>query len=387
MIKVTMFGKGCALSPRPRLAMTTALLIAMLSTTGCAFAPGGDMDYQTETAPLDDALEVKPITFGMVDALNDSRGQGQRDNQLLEQQLADYDYRIGRGDVLNIIVYDHPELTIPAGSERSAIESGNSVHSDGTIFYPYIGRVKAAGLTVKELRAVIERRLSGYIASPQIDVQVAAFKSQKVYVTGQVETPGILPITNVPLTILDAVNQAGGLSPLANWHDVVLTRDDSDEHFSLYDLLQNGALSNNRLLRDGDVLHIPDVGNQKVYVMGEVQLPGSLAMGNSRISLTDAIAQSGGIDEGQADAKGIFVVRRADTSTGKLATVYQLDARDSAAFVIGAEFMLQPSDVVYVTAAPLSRWNRVVNQLMPTLTAVYQVTRSASDFDDLRSDD
>ncbi|MDN2658010.1 polysaccharide export protein [Cobetia sp. 14N.309.X.WAT.E.A4] len=367
--------------------MTTALLIAMLSTTGCAFAPGGNMDYQAETAPLDDALEVRPITFGMVDALKDSHGKAQRDNEKLEQQLADYDYRIGRGDVLNIIVYDHPELTIPAGSERSAIESGNSVHSDGTIFYPYIGRVKAAGLTVKELRAVIERRLSGYIASPQIDVQVAAFKSQKVYVTGQVETPGILPITNVPLTILDAVNQAGGLSPLANWHDVVLTRDDSDEHFSLYDLLQNGALSNNRLLRDGDVLHVPDVGNQKVYVMGEVQLPGSLAMGNSRISLTDAIAQSGGIDEGQADAKGIFVVRRADTSTGKLATVYQLDARDSAAFVIGAEFMLQPSDVVYVTAAPLSRWNRVVNQLLPTLTAVYQVTRSASDFDDLRSDD
>lgn len=382
-----MFSAGGVTLSCPRLTMTAALLLSLFTVTGCAFAPGGDMDYQTETAPLDDALEVKPITFGMIEAQQNTRQNAHKRNGELEQQLANYDYRVGRGDVLNIIVYDHPELTIPAGSERSAVESGNSVHSDGTIFYPYIGRVDAAGHTVKELRAEIERRLAGYLASPQIDVQVAAFKSQKVYVTGQVEAPGILPVTNVPMTILDAVNQAGGLGPQANWHDVVLTRNDSDEHISLYDLLHNGALEQNRLLRNGDVLHISDIGNQKVFVMGEVKLPGSLAMGNSRISLTDAIAQSGGINEGQADAKGIFVVRRSESNTGKLATVYQLDARDAAAFVIGADFMLQPTDVVYVTAAPLSRWNRVVNQLLPTLTAVYQVTRSASDFDDLRGDD
>ena len=149
-------------------------------------------------------------------------------------------------------------------------------------------------------------------------------------------------------------------------------------------MLQNGDMRQNQLLRDGDVLHVPDIGSQKVFVMGEVMDPVTLPMGNSRLSLTDALAEAGGMDETQANAKGIFVIRQSTPDSGKLATVYQLDARNATALVLGAQFMLQPTDIVYVTAAPLSRWNRVINQLTPTISSVYQVTRATRDFDELR---
>lgn len=372
-------------------------LMAMLS--GCAFAPGGHIDYDTDSAPVDDLVDVEPITLGLVRTQQSaarspgkSTASGADESALLravaspeKRALGDgYEYRIGIGDVLSIIVYDHPELTIPAGSERPTEDTGNTVYSDGTIFYPYVGRIQVAGRTVEDIRSQLQRKLATYVTEPQVDVKVVGFNSQKAYVTGQVERPGVMPITNVPMTILDAINLVGGLNDEANWHDVVLSRGDSETHIDVYSMLQNGDMAQNELLKNGDVLHIPDIGNQKVFVMGEVMDPVTLPMGNSRLSLTDALSEAGGMDEEQADAKGIFVIRQASPDTGKLATVYQLDARNATSLVLGAQFMLQPTDIVYVTAAPLSRWNRVVSQLTPTISSIYQVTRATRDFDELR---
>ncbi|WP_240612336.1 polysaccharide export protein [Salinicola lusitanus] len=371
-------------------------LSLVVSASGCAFAPGGHIDYDTDSAPIDDLVDVEPITLGLVrtqQAMTSLRGGGGDKADLQRVTAAShgdpalderYEYHIGIGDVLSIIVYDHPELTIPAGSERPTEDTGNTVYSDGTIFYPYVGRIQVAGRTVEDVRSQLQRRLATYVTEPQVDVKVVGFNSQKVYVTGQVENPGVMPITNVPMTVLDAINLGGGLNGDANWHDVVLSRGSVETHIDVYSMLQNGDMRQNQLLRDGDVLHVSDIGSQKVFVMGEVMDPVTLPMGNSRLSLTDALSQAGGMDETQANAKGIFVIRQSTPDSGKLATVYQLDARNATALVLGAQFMLQPTDIVYVTAAPLSRWNRVINQLTPTISSVYQVTRATRDFDELR---
>ncbi|WP_420892221.1 polysaccharide biosynthesis/export family protein [Photobacterium swingsii] len=137
-------------------AMTSSLLV------GCA-VPGSHLELdnkniiepeQTDTSTensIDDRVNVYPLTTQLVGQLKAPKTQS-RTNPSLDAQLIRYQYRVGPGDILNVTIWDHPELTIPAGSYRSSSESGNWVHADGTIFYPYIGLVKVEGKTVTQIR-------------------------------------------------------------------------------------------------------------------------------------------------------------------------------------------------------------------------------------------
>jgi polysaccharide export outer membrane protein len=278
--------------------------------------------------------------------------------------------------VLNITVWNHPELTIPAGQYRSAGETGNVVHPDGSIFYPYIGKLLVEGKEVTKIRDLVTNKLSQYIESPQIDVSVAAYRSQRVFVSGEVMNPANVPITNMPLTLLDAINACGGLSADADWRSVVITTEGDygaiNEIIDLHALYHQGDMKQNRLLGPNDIVHVRKNDGLKVFVMGDVAKAETQLIDRSGLTLAEALNNVGGINESSANAKGIFVLRINEV-TDTLLDVYQLDASAGSMLVLSTQFQLQPLDIVYVTSAPMARWNRVLSQFIPTIRSLYEI--------------
>ena len=353
----------------------TILLLLLLLLSGCAI-PGGHLttgDKEIVGEPPEavlESIEVYPINVGVLQELRVADVEGPVANPVLDKELANYQYRVGKGDVLNVTVWDHPELTIPQGQFRSSEEAGNWVDSQGNIFYPYIGEVHVEGKTLEEIRALIAQRLAKFIEKPQVDVNIAAFRAHKVFITGEINQPGTIPVTNVPMTLVDAINRAGGLNEKADWQRVTLHREGKNEVLSLKALLQKGVMTQNRLMKPGDIAHIASIDDRKVYVMGSVMEPGTLPITRNGLSLTEALSNAGGFKEQEADATGVFVVRRLPSGSDKLGRVYQLDLSDATAMMLGVEFPMQADDVIYVTTAPISRWARIINQIFPTILTI-----------------
>ena len=375
---------------KKNLPLAVLSIVLLFATYGCAYAPGSHIETsgwnpEYESPPEQDYRNLVKISRIGPDSLRNAiTAKVARPPQELLLQDSDYQYRIGIGDVLQITVWDHPELTIPAGSQRSSQDSGNVVNENGDIYYPYIGYVQVAGKITQNIREEVTERLSAFLESPQVDVSVAAFRSQRIYVSGAVGTPGVYPLTNVPTRLVDAISQAGGLEENGDWRHVVLTRKGNDYLLSLKDVFEKGNKYHNVLLQAGDVINVPLGNDRKVFVLGEVASSQTLPMGRNGLTLAEAISNVGGLNERQSDATGVFVIRRsegASADSDHLIDLYQLNLKDATALVLADSFVLNNRDLVYVTAAPLARWNRVVSLLVPSFSVLFLGDEAAGLFE------
>lgn len=277
-------------------------------------------------------------------------------------------YRIGPQDVLLVTVWDHPEITLPLGQYRQDTASGIVVDESGQLYFPHVGTFKVAGLTTSQVRDALTSRLSKVLQNPQIDVKVLAYRSQKVYVGGEVKNPAVYNVTDVPFTLAEAINRAGGFLPTADDSRLILTRGDHVWRLNFQALLTSGNRIGQILLKDGDSLQVPNNLENPVYMMGELVRPGTLPMVHGNLSLARAITETGGIQGASADARSIYVIRQAGTAN--TVDVFHLDSRNPTAMVLADRFPLNPRDIVYVDAGTLVRFSRVMGLLVPTVTAV-----------------
>ena len=233
-----------------------------------------------------------------------------KQNKVCQPNHPPAQYRVGPRDILTITVWDHPELTIPAGEFRSAETAGTVVGEDGNIFYPYAGVIKAAGKTVEEIREELTQKLSVYIEQVQLDVRVTAYRSQRVYVVGEVNTPGIQLVKDIPLTVLEAINSSGGLNPEADSRNIMLTRNGKTYNINLLALYEGGDLSQNVPLENGDVLNVPDSSLTRflcwvkvilsvplLEVVTKLKDHASVMMDKGRMTMAEALSDGGGFNQ------------------------------------------------------------------------------------------
>lgn len=277
-------------------------------------------------------------------------------------------YKVGPQDILMVTVWDHPELTLPLGQFRSDAVTGFVVDERGLLYYPYVGTFSVAGLTVAEIRESITNQLGRVLKNPQVDVKVLAYRSQYVFIGGEVRSPGQYPITDIPFSLPEAINRVGGFLPTSDQSKLIVTRGGVRSVLDFSKMVRSGVSADKIVLKHGDSVYIPSREEDPVYVMGEVRTPKSVPMYHGTISLAQALSDAGGLLLNTADAGSIYVLRKGEVA-GEVA-VFHLDARNPIGMVVADNFQLEPRDIVYVDAGALVRWNRVVSLIMPTLNAL-----------------
>lgn len=360
-----------------------ALFAAVLSSfllAACSISPGvymGPPERVSQSLEEDGAPPgaLKPITADLI------RSYDQMSTEMVRSQIQHLfgkaePYRVGPGDILNIVVWNHPELALtPAGASTSAVitgvnELGNgyNVGPDGTIQFPFTGLVHVAGLNEFQIRERLTQRLSAYVNNPQITVRVQAYRAGRIYVDGEVRNPGVQPITDIPMTLPEAINRAGGFTPEADRSSILLTRDGISTPIDLPELTRSNIDPSRILLRNGDLLRVVSRQESKVYLMGDVYFPTAYVMHDGNITLAQALGEAGGVNPESGDPQQVYVIRRGTDGNPE---IFHMDAGRPAAYVLAADFRLKPRDIVFVDPAPVVRWNRVISNLLPSYDAVY----------------
>jgi len=358
-----------------------AVAIVLLAATALGGCVTG-IEFQESAG----ASEPPPPTELITEKLIATERTQRRDvsNQNLDQLLVPQPppYTIGSGDVLSIVVWDHPELsggmvtsaTDPVAgvaATAGAAPQGYVVDHQGRIQFPLAGLLKVQGLTEEGARTQLTSKLAKYIANPNLTLRVQAYRSKRVYIDGEVKSPGLQAINDIPMTLVEALNRAGGLLPTADQSRIALERGERRYSINLRDLVQRDISPGLVMLAPGDVVRVHSRDESKVFVSGEVVTPKALTMHDGRLTLNEALGESGGINPLSGDARQVYVVRKG----GERTRVFRLDARLAGSLAMAESFELRPKDIVYVASTPLANWNRNLSLLFPgALTSAVTAT-------------
>jgi polysaccharide export outer membrane protein len=220
-------------------------------------------------------------------------------------------YVVGAQDVLKVTVFDEPQLS---GTFR--------VDTDGAFTYPFLGRIKAVGQTLRTIESDLARLLAdGYVRRPQVAIEVEQYRSRSIFVVGEVRSPGKYALSG-EMTLIEALAQAGSTTQAAGAEVLVLRPSEAADgtqlepgatpanrttRVNLSDL-QSGKVLNDVILREGDTVFVPKA--ERFYVTGHVRTPGAYTY-EPGMTVLQAISLAGGLSE-KGSNRGIRIVRVVD---------------------------------------------------------------------------
>ena len=338
-------------------------------------------------------------------------------------------YKIGVGDVL-LLATKSGGNTVEELSGLLAAQNrrqGYTVQDDGAIAIPDIGRIQVADLTIEDAEATVFQTLIENQVDPSFSLEVAEFNSKKVSIGGAVGAPTVAPINLTPLTLDQALSAARGINTKdIDFASIRIYRDGNLYQIPVTDYLTNARLQKTRLVAGDSVfvdtefeldkaqayfaeqitlsqfrqnarvqalnelesevnlrraalnearanyqarLELDGVDRDYVYLTGEVTKPGRFKLPYGRAAtLADALYSEGGFSAETGNPAQIYVLRGSDNPADFGAvTAWHLNAANVANMLLATRMEMRPNDIVFIAEQPITRWNRVVQQIVPSL--------------------
>jgi len=341
---------------------------ALLLLGGAAVAGCSRMKFPTtergQASLVDRGINVLNVTSANIAELGDPNGvfiTSTPNNPPRDPNV--YVYRAGTGDQLRVQTWSTPERR---GGEGEEILEGPVVNEEGQFFYPYVGMMDARGRSVTEIRAELESKLRTYLTDPQVEVDIQNYNAHRVTLVGEVATRGSTTLNNIPLRLLELINRAG-VTETSDLRRVEIRRRGRDYSVNLRSFIEFGTSGHNPILLPGDVVFVPALADNKVFVFGAMG-GGEVTLGAGKQSLTEVLAKIGGIDS-HVNARGIFVFRRPPGKKSGF-NVFQFDLSDASALMTTSRFFMSPMDVVFVSTDPISEWSETVDRVLSPVTGI-----------------
>jgi polysaccharide export outer membrane protein len=301
-------------------------------------------------------------------------------------------HSIGPGDVVEVSIWEAPPAALfgstvldpraGAATTRVTAFPEQMVNKEGMINIPFAGAVLAAGKSLQQIEAEIVRRLAGKAHQPQVLVRVIRNATSNVTVVGEVTSSTRMPLTARGERLLDALAAAGGVRHPVGKVTLQITRDDQVQSLALDTIIRDPK--QNIVLMPGDVITAL-FQPLSFTVLGATGRNEEINFEAQGITLAQALARAGGLQDARADARAVFVFRFEDikaldwptpprtTPEGKVPVIYKVNLLDPASFFVAQGFPVDNKDVLYVSNAPAAELQKFMNILYSGIYSVSTV--------------
>ena len=368
--------------------VSTLMLGGCASTSSFLSSSGPSYTAVGSTNHVNDAMAIQVIDVNDNIARHLATTKAQANFSEAFGTKTSSNYPVASGDALQVSIWEAPPATLfgggilmPTGVSTSAVNTfpEQVVQSNGMINIPFAGQIMVAGKSLKEIEKEIVQRLHGKANQPQVMVLLTKNMSANVTVVGEVNANLRMPLSPRGERLLDALAAAGGVKQPIHKTTMQLTRGDKVRAMSLENIILDPK--QNIVLQPGDVL-------TAMYQPLSFTILGALGKNEEQnfeaqgITLAQALARAGGLQDARSDAKGVFIFRFEDkdaldwtstptaTADGKVPVVYRIDLRNPATFFVAQNFLMHNKDILYVSNAPAAEMQKFLNIVTSTLFTI-----------------
>jgi polysaccharide export outer membrane protein len=271
-----------------------------------------------------------------------------------------------------IRVRDSLEFVITDVSEQSPFFAAGAyrigpleVPEEGRVGIPYAGEIQVLDLSLSQAAADLEEKLKPVSQTARVSVHRSGRIPLTANVLGEVGNPGPVSLERAGMNSLDLLSAAGGPKGSEHLYSYSLRRGANEYQFDYL-----GFRRNPFIVEEGDLLTVTTDATNRYHVMGAINRPVSISFPLPSPTLADALGSATGLDERRSDPSGVFIFRK-----GSPDTVYVFDLKEPAIMALVQRFPMQGEDIIYITEAPLVRWNRMLSQILPS--SAFQIANAA----------